>query len=502
MVGGKLHNEGSRIACEHLRLLQDDTGDDDRHHAYKVRGGRNPCRAAEQSRRDHRDDREFRSAGDKCRCDDRHTTVSFVFNGSRCHDAGHAATGSDQHRNEGFTGQAEATEDTVHDESDTRHVSASLQKRQAQEQHEHLRQEAEDRADAGHDTVEDQALQPVRAVDRVQPLLDQGRDAWDPDTIIGRIRCGKFALFVQCFPERGVDVVNLAALLFELVILVMEGAVRLFKRAEIGILKGFLKFAGALDIFIFRCRVDHRLHRIREHEFSGPGVDFVIVVAAHAEQVEAIAERAVIDPVRTHGADRGNGEVVYQEHDQAEYGQCEETVGHNAVDLIGRRVLTLAVLFVAGLDDLADMYITLVRDDGLCVVVHLALGVLNVFFNVLADLFGEAEFLDDLLVALEQFDRVPALLVVRDVVDRRLFDVGDRMLGRSAKDVQRNRCLFAGRLDRDVGRILNTGTLLRRNGHYGASQSLRELLQVDAVIVLLNDIHHIDGDNDRKSQLQ
>ena len=67
------------------------------------------------------------------------------------HDAGHAAARADQHRDEALAGEAEAAEDAVHDERDARHIAAILQDAQQQEQHEHLRHEAEHRADAADD---------------------------------------------------------------------------------------------------------------------------------------------------------------------------------------------------------------------------------------------------------------------------------------------------------------------------------------------------------------
>ena len=97
------------------------------------------------------------AAGDEGGGHDRHTAVTLVFNGTGSHDAGDAAAGADEHRDEGLAGQAELAEDTVQNEGDTGHVAAGLQERQQQEQHEHLRHEAENRADTGDDTVKDQA---------------------------------------------------------------------------------------------------------------------------------------------------------------------------------------------------------------------------------------------------------------------------------------------------------------------------------------------------------
>ena len=153
MVSGKLHHEGSGIAREHLGLLEHDAGDNDGGHADEVGGGSDPCGAAEDGAGDHGDEGHLRAAGDKGRGHDRHAAVTLVFNGTGCHDARDAAAGADEHGDEGLTGQAELAEDTVEHEGDTGHVAAGLEEGEHQEQHEHLRHEAEHRADTGDDTV-------------------------------------------------------------------------------------------------------------------------------------------------------------------------------------------------------------------------------------------------------------------------------------------------------------------------------------------------------------
>ncbi|MEI3405988.1 MAG: hypothetical protein V8Q79_05250 [Christensenellales bacterium] len=69
-----------------------------------------------------------------------------------------------------LTGQTEAAEDTVHDERDTRHIAAVLQNAQHEEQDEHLRNKAKNRADAADDTIDNQAGQPLRTADAFKKL--------------------------------------------------------------------------------------------------------------------------------------------------------------------------------------------------------------------------------------------------------------------------------------------------------------------------------------------
>ena len=178
MVGGQLHDEGGGIAREALGLFQHDAGDDDRGHADEVSRGGDPGRAAEERARDQADDGHFCAAGHEGRRGDRHAAVALVFNGARGHDAGDAAAGGDQHRDEALAGEAEAAEDPVHDEGDTGHVAAVLQETEHQEQHEHLGHEAEHRADAREDTVGNEADQPRSHIpaleDRAGAVLQPG----------------------------------------------------------------------------------------------------------------------------------------------------------------------------------------------------------------------------------------------------------------------------------------------------------------------------------------
>ena len=119
MIGGKLHNERSGIAGEHLGLFEHDARADDSRHADEVSGGRYQSGAAEERACDHGDERYLSAAGDECCCHYGHTAVALIFNGTRSHDSGNAAAGADKHRDEGFAGETELAEYTVKNECDT-----------------------------------------------------------------------------------------------------------------------------------------------------------------------------------------------------------------------------------------------------------------------------------------------------------------------------------------------------------------------------------------------
>ena len=161
MVGGKLHNERSGIACEHLGLLKDNTGNNDCRNTYNIGAPADHCAVSEQSACDQTNDRKLRSAGNEGCGHDRHAAVSFILDGTGSHNTGNAAACAYHHGDERLTGQTESSENTVHDKCDPRHIAAALKEGQANEQNDHLRQESEDSTDTGDDTIENQAAEPV-----------------------------------------------------------------------------------------------------------------------------------------------------------------------------------------------------------------------------------------------------------------------------------------------------------------------------------------------------
>ena len=149
---------------------------------------RNPRRTAEDSARDHCDEWNLSAAGDKCCRHDGHAAVTLVLDGTGSHDTRDTAACTDQDRDKGLTGKTELSEYTVEHERNTRHVTASLEERQEDEQYQHLGNEAEYRANAGYDTVKGQTLEPVNAVNSVKSVLHQNRNAGHPRTVISGIR--------------------------------------------------------------------------------------------------------------------------------------------------------------------------------------------------------------------------------------------------------------------------------------------------------------------------
>ena len=215
----------------------------------------------------------------------------------------------------------------------------------------------------------------------------------------------------------------------------------------------------------------------------------------------AVAEHSVVHPVGRERADSDHGDVVDEEHDNCEYRKSEPAVCDDLIDLVGGRKLTDILLFVAGFDYRCDIDISLIRDDGLCVVIHLFLNLFNVALDVLKDRLVEVELCKHLVVALEDFDGVPSLLLLGESVDGGLFNVRESVLDGAFKCMHRNGLGALCSLDSSLGSVHDSVTFKGGNLNYLAAELAGELIDVYLVAVLLDDVHHVDGDNNGDAEL-
>ena len=511
MVGRQLHDERSGLTGEHLGLLQHDTGDDDGCHTDEVSGGGDPGTAAEEGAGDHADERNLGAAGDERGGHDRHTAVTLVFDGTGGHDARNAAAHTDEHGDERLTGKAELAEDTVEHEGDTGHVAAGLEEGEHQEQDEHLRHEAEHRADTGDDTVEDQAVEPVSRTGSVKRIADQNGHARDPYAIVCRVGLVKAILFKVADSIHIGHLDNIVHLVRALGQRVVVGGhfvdgegLFIFHVNGGGVASGL----EALELCKRRVGVKLFVARVDAREsvdsLGGGGVvvgHFGVLGGTNAQQVPAIAEHAVVCPVGRGRAHGDHGDVVNKEHHDREDGQAQPAVGDDLIDLIGGGELFAALFLVAALDELGDVDVALVGDDALGVVVELGLRRLDVLFDVVHRLGGDAELCEHLVVALKDLDRVPALLLFRHGVHGRLFDVGDGVLDRAGEGVHRDGLGALGGADGSLCSVHDAVALECGDLDDLAAKLTGELLDVDLITVLADDIHHVDGDDHGDAEL-
>lgn len=157
-VGRQLHDEGNRLAAEYQAVEQKagdnsnaDTGEVERKHDQTAV-------MREEGGDEHTVDRQLGAAAHE-RCEhDGHFAVALTGEGARGHDGRHAAAEADDHRNKGRTGEADFTQHLIHNEGNTRHVTAVLEHRKEEEQRNDGRQEGKHGTDAGEDAVDNQRM--------------------------------------------------------------------------------------------------------------------------------------------------------------------------------------------------------------------------------------------------------------------------------------------------------------------------------------------------------
>ena len=126
---------------------------------------------------------------------------------------------------------------------------------------------------------------------------------------------------------------------------------------------------------------------------------------------------------------------------------------------------------------------------------------LDVRFDVRRDRALQLQLLHHLVVALKDLDGVPALLFLRQVVHGCLFDVRDRMLNGAGEGVHGNGLSILRRLNRRLGSLHDAVALQGGDLYHLTTQRTGQLLCIDLIAVLPHDIHHVDGNDDRNTQL-
>ena len=115
-------------------------------------------------------------------------------------------------------------------------------------------------------------------------------------------------------------------------------------------------------------------------------------------------------------------------------------------------------------------------------------------------LFRNLQLFEDLVVPLEDLDRIPALLFFRHVVYNCFFDVRKRVFHRAGEGMHRNgfgvlRSIYCG-----FGCFHDAGPFEGGNGNGLAAESLRQLVEVDLVLILLDDVDHVDRQDHRDAK--
>ena len=113
----------------------------------------------------------------------------------------------------------------------------------------------------------------------------------------------------------------------------------------------------------------------------------------------------------------------------------------------------------------------------------------------------DLQLIQHLVIALEDLDGVPALLLLGQVMYGGLLDVGDGVLHGAGEGVHGNGLGGLGGLHSGLGGLHNALALQGGDLHDLAAQLTAQLLHVDLVAVLADHVHHVDGDNHGDAQL-
>ena len=538
MVLRKLHDERRGLAGEELGLFQHDAGDDNRDDAHEVEhrgdipGGVGVARG---NRAEHEgNDRHLRTAGNHGGGHDRHATILLVLDGLSCHDGGHAAAGGDEHRDEGFAGQAELAEDAVHDERNAGHVTAQLQEAKEQEEDHHLRDEADNGTNTCDDAVHDERLEPRGNVGRLKGVTDDGAETRDPQAprAIGGVGLFDFEgslvigegdrllldLAVVAFDfHRGNSMLGLGLLVERRnrclsIVVLGNGVFVLGHSIDVSGVFGSLGLGQGKRIKHFLGVVGGKAgHLVLAEDVLDVGGNlrlgvFVLgrgLVERLAAGVEpAVAGDAVVSPVGHNAAADRDGQPVHEEHDDDEDRQAEEAVRDDTVNLLGSGH-ALGRLLHRVVDDAGDLVVAGRGDDGFRIIVELGLeritdGVDRFLVGVRQLELGNRAFL-----ALERLDGEPTgrrrgdlrAEDVDDLRERRLDLVGEANLRRGGN-------ALLPELDRGLHKLVHAAALERRGGNDRAAELARELVDVDRVAVLLDEVHHVEGDDHRQAQFE
>ena len=95
-----------------------------------------------------------------------------------------------------------------------------------------------------------------------------------------------------------------------------------------------------------------------------------------------VTEESVVSPVCCRCTDSYHRNIVDDEHDRCEDRKTQDPVGYDPVDLIGCCKYTLVLLNIRSLYNARDKDISLIRDDGLGIVIELCFRCLDILLDM------------------------------------------------------------------------------------------------------------------------
>ena len=216
----------------------------------------------------------------------------------------------------------------------------------------------------------------------------------------------------------------------------------------------------------------------------------------------AVAGDAVVGPVGHNAAADRDGKPVHEEHDDDEDRQAEESVRDDAVDLLGGGH-ALGRLLHRVIDNTGDLVVAGRGHDRLCVIVKL--GLKRIADGVDRFLVGvrQLKLGNRALLALEHLDGEPTSRRRGDLRAEDVDDLRERRLDLVGEaDLRRSGNTLLAEFYRGLHKLIHAAALERRGGNDRATELAGKLVDVDLVAVLLDEVHHVEGDDHRQAQFE
>ena len=182
MILRQFHYERCRLSGKRTCFFEHNSGNNNGENSNKICRYRNQTRTSEQRPRKQTNDRHLSAARNKASGHNGHTAVTFIFNGTRCHNS---ASGADEHWNKGLSRKTKFSENPIHNKGNTRHITDILKYGQHQKQHKHLRYKSKHSAAAANNTFYHKTNEPWSTANRDHPSFYSRRDDFAEQYIIG-----------------------------------------------------------------------------------------------------------------------------------------------------------------------------------------------------------------------------------------------------------------------------------------------------------------------------
>ena len=209
----------------------------------------------------------------------------------------------------------------------------------------------------------------------------------------------------------------------------------------------------------------------------------------------SVTERAVICPVRQHGAHRGPGDIIHKKHYNNKDRQCQKSVCNYFINFIRYRQLAFLLVYIAGADDRGDILVSFIRDDAFAVVVKLSLRLFHDIFHIRQAFAG----FGNLVVPFKKFNGVKPFLRLGHIQLR--LNTGKIVFYANAEPVP-DRLFCAGSGNHCLRRFLNARAFQGGDLNHQAAERLRKFFRIDLTSLFVYHIHHINGNHNGYTEFQ